>query len=74
MRSTDDRVGPFRVEHHEGDARTVLAIDVRPLDAIAARLAAEGKGGYLAVVQAETGDLFIRVPVAPAAAKVAATP
>lgn len=66
MSASDDRTAAYRVEHREGDDRTVVAIGTRPLAPLAARLAAQGKGGYLEVVRAESGQLVIRCPVAPA--------
>jgi hypothetical protein len=64
--ATDERTAAYRVEHREGDARTVVAIGTRPLDPLAAWLAAQGRGGYLAVVESATGELVIRCPVGPA--------
>jgi hypothetical protein len=62
---TDDRTAVNHVEHREGDMYAVVATGTRPLDPLAARLAAQGRGGYLAVVTNATGELVIRCPVEP---------
>lgn len=67
----DDRTAAYRIEHREGETRTVIAEGVRPLAPLAAHLEAEGKGGDLAVVHRGTGQLFIRCPLAPPRAEAA---
>jgi hypothetical protein len=62
---SDDRSAEYHVEHHEGGGRSVVAVGTPLLEPLAIRLAAQGKGGYLAVVRAETGELVIRCPLVP---------
>lgn len=65
MGTPDDRTAEYRVEHWEGGGRSVVAFGTPLLAPLADRLAAQGKGGYLAVVRAETGELVIRCPLTP---------
>jgi hypothetical protein len=63
MGDRDDRTAGFLIVHQDGTARTVVGIGTAPLAPLAARLAAEGKRGHLAVVHAGTGQLVIRCPL-----------
>jgi hypothetical protein len=58
-----DRSAAYRIEHREGERRTVVAVGTQPLAPLADRLAAEGRGGVLELVDARTDRAIIRCPV-----------
>jgi hypothetical protein len=60
-----DHAAEYHVEHREGGSRAIIALGTPLLAPLADHLAAQGKGGYLAVVCAETGELVIRCPLVP---------
>lgn len=60
MRATDHQTAAYLVDHHGGGTSTAVATGTRPLDMLAARLAFQGRGGYLAVGKDATGELVIR--------------
>jgi hypothetical protein len=67
MHRRADRSAAYRIEHREGERRTVVALGTQPLAPLADRLAAEGRGGVLELVDAQTGRAVIRCRVGPAA-------
>jgi hypothetical protein len=63
MGTSADRSAEYHVEHREDGSRAIIVLGTPLLAPLANHMAAQGKGGYLAVVHAETGELVIRCPV-----------
>ena len=66
--SGTDRSAAYRIEHRDAENRTVIRAGTEALAPLAARLAAQGRGGHLAVVRQADGHVLIRFPIDPAGA------
>ena len=55
----------YVIEHRTATETTIIASGILPLNPLAAHLAGQGKTGELVLLDAETGTIVIRVPLAP---------